>query len=260
MNWWRRPSASKGPLSVHCRYLVVVLLVLLAVRWVVTPLLRMGQAAQALERDVVAAPRMDEDGPREVRQAAHALNRMQQRIAANLTERTHFLAAVSHNLRTPITRMRLRLELLDCADLDSGKQKLRGDLSCMEGLIDSTLAFIQAREHQGPLQQIDLDALARSICQDRQELGQPVDIRGHIRAPVMGQPLSLRRALDNLIDNALRYAGSASLVLDEDEDLAQVCVEDRGPGMRPRSSSACASLLSAGTHHATRIRVATAWA
>jgi len=230
MNWWRRPSASKGPLSVHCRYLVVVLL---AVRWVVTPLLRMGQAAQALERDVVAAPRMDEDGPREVRQAAHALNRMQQRIAANLTERTHFLAAVSHDLRTPITRMRLRLELLDSADLDNGKQKLRGDLSCMEGLIDSTLAFIQAREHQGPLQQIDLDALARSICQDRQELGQPVDIRGHIRAPVMGQPLSLRRALDNLIDNALRYAGSASLVLDEDEDFAQVCVEDRGPGIAP---------------------------
>ena len=215
------------------RILVVVLLVLLAVRWVVTPLLRMGQAAQALERDVVAAPRMDEDGPREVRQAAHALNRMQQRIAANLTERTHFLAAVSHDLRTPITRMRLRLELLDSADLDSGKQKLRGDLSCMEGLIDSTLAFIQAREHQGPLQQIDLDALARSICQDRQELGQPVDIRGHIRAPVMGQPVSLRRALDNLIDNALRYAGSAGLVLDEDEDFAQICVEDRGPGIAP---------------------------
>lgn len=215
------------------RILVVVLLVLLAVRWVVTPLLRMGQAAQALERDVVAAPRMPEDGPREVRQAAHAINRMQQRIAANLQERTHFLAAVSHDLRTPITRMRLRLELLDSAQLDIGKQKLRGDLSCMEGLIDSTLAFIQAREHQGPLQPIDLDALARSICQDRQELGQPVDIRGQIRAPVMGQPVSLRRALDNLIDNALRYAGSASLVLDEDGDFAQVCVEDRGPGIAP---------------------------
>lgn len=213
------------------RILVVVLLVLLAVRWVVTPLLRMAQAAQALERDVIAAPRMPESGPREVRQAAQAINRMQQRIAANLQERTQFLAAVSHDLRTPITRMRLRLELLGSADLESSKQKLRGDLTCMESLIDSTLAFIQAREHQGPLQQIDLDALARSICQDRQELGQAVEVRGLIREPVMGQPLSLRRALDNLIDNALRYAGAACVVLDEDASHAQVCVEDRGPGI-----------------------------
>lgn len=213
------------------RILVVVLLVLLAVRWVVTPLLRMGQAAQALERDVVAAPRMPEDGPREVRQAAHAINRMQQRIVANLQERTQFLAAVSHDLRTPITRMRLRLELLDGRDLDSGKHKLRGDLACMESLIDSTLAFIKARAHQGPLQQIDLDALARSICLDRQELGQPVEIRGHIHDPVMGQPLNLRRALDNLIDNALRYAGSACVVLDEDAAHAYMGVEDSGPGI-----------------------------
>ncbi|MCS4293791.1 signal transduction histidine kinase [Comamonas sp. BIGb0152] len=213
------------------RILVVVLLVLLAVRWVVTPLLRMAQAAQALERDVVAAPRMPESGPREVRQAAHAINRMQQRIAANLQERTQFLAAVSHDLRTPITRMRLRLELLDSAELERSKRKLRGDLSCMEGLIDSTLALILAREHQGPLQQIDLDALARSICQDRQEVGQAVDIQGHIHEPVMGQPVSLRRALDNLIDNALRYAGSACVVLAEDATDAYLCVEDKGPGI-----------------------------
>lgn len=215
------------------RVLVVVLLVLLAVRWVVDPLLRMARAAQTLEQDVMGAPAMQEQGPREARQAAQAFNRMQERIAASLRERTRFLAAVSHDLRTPITRMRLRLELLDAASLDSARHKLRADLANMESLIDSTLAYIKAREHPGPRQQIDLDALVRSLCLDLQELGHPVEVQGRIAHPIEGYALGLRRAVENLIDNALRYGLRATVVLGEDGDGATVCVQDEGPGIAP---------------------------
>lgn len=213
------------------RVVVVVLLVLLAVRWVVDPLLRMARAAQTLEQDVMGAPAMQEHGPREARQAAQAFNRMQQRIAASLRERTRFLAAVSHDLRTPITRMRLRLEMLDAASLDSARHKLRADLADMESLVDSTLAYIQAREHRGPLQRIDLDALVRSICLDLQELGRPVEVQGRIGQPIEGDSLGLRRALQNLIDNALRYGQRATVVLGEDAAWATVSVQDEGPGI-----------------------------
>lgn len=216
------------------RILVVVILVLLAVRWVVAPLLRMAKAAQALEQDVVRAPAMPELGPREVRQAAHAFNRMQKRIATSMQERTRFLAAVSHDLRTPITRMRLRLELLDTMEPETVKDKLRADLASMETLIDSTLAYIKAREHRGLLQQIDLDSLARSICQDRQDLGQAVEVQGRIARPLQGDGLGLRRALDNLIDNALRYGkGRVTVVLGEDASCATIDVQDEGPGIAP---------------------------
>lgn len=215
------------------RVCVVVLLVLLAVRWVVDPLLRMARAAQALEQDVMGAPAMQEHGPREARQAAQAFNRMQQRIADSLRERTRFLAAVSHDLRTPITRMRLRLEMLDAGNLDGARDKLRADLASMESLIDSTLAYIKAREHQGPRQQIDLDALVRSICLDLQELGRPVDVQGRMVQPVEGYSLGLRRALENLIDNALRYGQRATVVLGGDAAWATVSVQDEGPGIAP---------------------------
>lgn len=215
------------------RVVVVVLLVLLAVRWVVDPLEHMARAAQTLERDVMGAPAMQEHGPREARQAAQAFNRMQERIAASLRERTRFLAAVSHDLRTPITRMRLRLEMLDAASLDSARHKLRADLADMESLVDSTLAYIKAREHQGPRQQIDLDALVHSICLDLQELGRPVEVQGRIGQPIEGHSLGLRRALENLIDNALRYGQRATVVLGGDASFATVSVQDEGPGIAP---------------------------
>lgn len=215
------------------RILVVVALVMLAVKWVVGPLARLARAAHSIERDVDAAPALAESGPREVRHAAQAFNRMRQRIAEHVADRTRFLAAVSHDLRSPITRMRLRLELLEGPELDEAKARLRGDLADMESLIDATLAFIQAGQRPGVTQRLDIDSLVRSACQDWQALGARLHLEGGIEGLVAGHGQSLRRALDNLVDNALRYAGHARVVLAVDAGHAEIRVLDEGPGIAP---------------------------
>ena len=218
------------------RVLVVVLLVLVAVRWAVAPLRRLSQAAQALERDVLHAAPMQESGPEEVRQAAQAFNRMHRRIVAHLEDRTRFLAAVSHDLRTPIARMRMRLALLEPEDLPAAHARLRADLASMERLTDDILAFIKAGQGQGPqvaLQQVDLDSLVRSICQDWQDLGRDVHCQGNAQGWVEGDSLALRRAVENLVDNALRYGQCARVHIVAAADQVQVLVDDDGPGIAP---------------------------
>lgn len=218
------------------RVLVVVALVLVAVRWAVAPLRRLSQAAQALERDVLRAAAMAESGPDEVRQAAQAFNRMHRRIVAHLEDRTRFLAAVSHDLRTPIARMRMRLALLDPEDLPTAHARLRDDLASMERLTNDILTFIKAGQGQGlqvALQQVDLDSLVRSICQDWQDLGRDVHCQGTAQGRVEGDSLALRRAVENLVDNALRYGQRARVQLRGDGNQVQVLVDDDGPGIAP---------------------------
>ncbi|WP_158615679.1 ATP-binding protein [Comamonas sp. BIGb0124] len=216
------------------RIAIVVVLVMLAVKWVVKPLAELARAAQAVERDVAGALPLAEQGPMEVRHAAQAFNRMQQHIAVHLAERTRFLAAVSHDLRSPIARMRLRLELLDAPEIEPVKAKLRSDLSSMESLIDSTLAFIQSGQRNGPSHRIDLDSWVRSACHDWQDLGARVEVSGGTGGgQIDGYPQGLRRVLDNLIDNALRYAGNARVELARVGSQAEISVVDDGPGIDP---------------------------
>lgn len=216
------------------RIAVVVALVVLAVRWVVEPLKRLSKAANALANSPMAAEPMHENGPQEVRNAAQAFNRMQQRITANMQERTRFLAAVSHDLRSPITRMRLRLELLDGAqNLAETKAKLRSDLLSMEEMLDATLRFIQAEQNKESFQAIDMDACVYSLCHDWRDLGRPVRVSGHSHCTVSGSALGLKRMLSNLLDNALQYGAQAHVSLAFDAARAEVvvCVQDNGAGL-----------------------------
>ncbi|WP_234369598.1 ATP-binding protein [Paracidovorax avenae] len=212
------------------RIAVVVAVALVAVRIAMRPLARMARAADALGRDLQSPP-LDTSGPREVRQAAQAFNAMQRRIADGVAERTRFLAAVSHDLRSPITRLRLRTEMLES---DALRAKFRADLQEMESMVSATLDVLRGAGTPGPRHSVDIDALVGSLVQDlRESTGQAIPVHGMARAPLPGYAQSLRRCLQNLLENALRYAGSVQVQIEDTARELAITVRDGGPGIAP---------------------------
>lgn len=210
------------------RSLVIVAVALIAVRLAMRPLQRLAAAAEALGRNLHSPP-MDARGPREVQQAAQAFNAMQQQINEGLAERTRFLAAVSHDLRSPITRLRLRAEMLEP---DALRAKFRKDLEEMEHMVASTLDMLTGAHASGPRQTMDIHALVHGVAQDMHEAsGLPVPVSGRALQPYTGYAQSLRRGLHNLVENALRYAGDAQLHIDDDGQQLRIHVRDHGPGI-----------------------------
>lgn len=205
----------------------IILVSLVAVRWVTRPLSRLSEAADALGRDIDRPP-LPETGPVEARQAAQAFNRMQARVRAQLAERARILTAVSHDLKTPITRLRLRLEMLDD---DTLKGKFGRDLEDMENLVNSTLDFMRGLEGREPVQPVDVLALIETIQADAEELGRQVNVSGRAFKPYPGRPRALRRCLENLVGNAVKYAGAAEIELEDGARQLVVRVLDRGPGI-----------------------------
>lgn len=208
--------------------LVLAGLAWLAVRLVTRPLARLAAAADQLGPDlqpVVVA----EAGPAEVVRAARAFNAMQQRIAGYLNERMQILAAISHDLQTPITRMRLRVDLMDdMPDAD----KFRQDLEAMRSLVHEGVNY--AKTLQGSdekVRRLDLDALLRSIVNDYADTGSPVTLEGAAGQPIRTRPHALRRILGNLIDNALKYGQRADVHLRLQAGHCYIDVCDTGPGI-----------------------------
>lgn len=206
-----------------------------AVRAATRPLNALADAADALGAAQAAVP-LAEDGPREVVRAAAAFNRMQQRIQAYLQERMQILAAVSHDLQTPITRLRLRADLLDDAPL---RDKLHADLAEMQSLVEEGIAYARAPQAvREPLQRVDLRALVESLAMDYADAGMPVRVLHAADGICDTRPQALRRLLCNLVDNALKFAGSAELAVEVGDKGAKgaegawrVRVLDRGPGI-----------------------------
>lgn len=206
----------------------VILVTLLAVRVATRPLSRLAQAAEALGEDLERPP-LAEEGPVEVRRAAVAFNWMQTRLRGLFAERTRILAAVSHDLQTPITRLRLRAELMDDEAL---RDKMLADLSSMQALVEEGLAY--AGSTAAPKEAVilaDLDALAASVVADYTDAGRAVSLIGRSGRAVRTRPQTLRRLLGNLVDNALKFGASAELVLDVAEALPVIAVRDHGPGI-----------------------------
>ena len=198
-----------------------------AVRRATAPLALFARAAERLGTDV-DAPALAEDGPREVRRAAAAFNEMQRRLGRFIRDRTQMLAAVSHDLRTPITRLRLRAEFVE--DVEQRKKMLT-DLEQMESMISATLAFARDDAAEEPRKPFDLGVLLQDLCEDAAEAGHVATYEGVPHFAYGGRPMSLKRAFANLIDNAIKYGGRAKVVLVAAGDSIAVVVEDEGPGI-----------------------------
>lgn len=209
------------------RLAAVVILSLIAVRWVTQPLSSLAIAAENLGENINRLP-LDESGPSEVSRAAHAFNRMQSRLANYLKDRARVLAAMSHDLKTPITRLRLRTELLDDPDL---RARFGKDLDEMESMVLTTLDFMRGIETGEQFQPIDVMALLESLQADYEETGHPVRIQGHATSTFVGKPRALKRCLNNLIENAVKYGKNATIIVQDEEAQLVLKVEDEGPGI-----------------------------
>ncbi|UVL42844.1 HAMP domain-containing histidine kinase [Pseudomonas sp. B21-040] len=200
----------------------------LAVRIAIRPLTRLAQAVDTLDPNAHPV-HLDEKGPTEVAHAAKAFNAMQARIAAYLKERMQLLAAISHDLQTPITRMKLRAEFMDDS---SEKDKLWNDLGEMEHLVREGVAY--ARSVHGATEEsrrTDLDSFLDSLVFDYQDMGKDVSLEGKSATVIDTRPHALRRVLVNLTDNALKFAGAAELWVESKNGNLSVKVMDRGPGI-----------------------------
>jgi signal transduction histidine kinase len=214
-------------LSLGILLVSVIVVSLLAVRWLTRPLGVLAQAADELGRNIHRAP-LPETGPTEVRQAAHAFNRMQASLVRYIADRERMLSAVSHDLKTPITRLRLRTEAL--AD-EALKVKFQRDLDDMEAMILATLDFMRSAADKEVVQALDINALIASLQSDFEEMGQSVKVIGEARAPYRGKALALKRALANLLDNAAKYGEDIEIVIEDDAARLAITVRDRGPGI-----------------------------
>jgi signal transduction histidine kinase len=213
--------------------------VLLAARLVTRPLATLTTAAARLGNDPQAPP-LPEDGPSELRRAAAAFNTMQRRLAAQtaerIAERVQILAAVSHDLQSPITRMRLRSELLPDDGPGGVRARLQSDLDEMQQLVESGLAYARsAHAALEPPRPVDVAALLDAIACDRADAAQQVTWAPAAPCVLPTRPDALRRIVGNLLDNALKFAGQAELALEHDEESGGllIAVRDRGPGIAP---------------------------
>jgi len=222
------------PLSPWLPLLLIGQLVLLfvctwlAVRTAIRPLTRLSHAVDNLDPNGEGI-RLDESGPTEVAFAAVAFNTMQQRISTYVKERMQLLAAISHDLQTPITRMKLRAEFMDDS---TEKDKLCNDLGEMEHLVREGVAY--ARSIHGATEEsrrTDLDSFLDSLVFDYQDMGKDVQLRGKSGIVIDTRPHALRRVLVNLTDNALKFAGAAELKVESKNGSLSVTVMDRGPGI-----------------------------
>ncbi len=205
----------------------VLVLALVAVRWVTGPLSALAKAAEALGGDIDRPP-LPETGPTEVVRAAKAFNTMQQRLQRFLSDRTRVLAAMSHDLKTPITRMRLRTEMLED---ETQRAKFAKDLQEMESMVAQALEYMRDTTRGEATQDIDAMALLESLQGDFADAGRPFEIRGRSQRSYRGRPLALRRCLTNLIDNALRYGQRAVVEIEDDAAQLTIRVLDDGPGL-----------------------------
>ena len=209
---------------------LAVLLVILAavIHLCVRPFRVFADAANDLGRDL-GRPPYPVKGPRELRAAITALNELQIRLRGYISERTRMLAAISHDLRSPITRLRLRAEFIED---DDTRDRFRADLVEMEALANETLELTRAMESAGFRKPVDMNALLEVVQSDAIVSRRRVTISGQAAKPIDGYSLSLKRCFANLVENALRYSdGDVDIVVTDDGHTLEVVVRDDGPGI-----------------------------
>jgi signal transduction histidine kinase len=196
-------------------------------RWIVAPIRALASAAERLGVDLTAPP-LAVRGPQELRATVQAVNRMQHRLQRFLEDRTQMLAAISHDLRAPLARLRLRVELVSDGEQ---QRKMFDDLDSMNAMIDSTLAFARDDTRQEPRKLVDLGVLIGDVCEDIADAGGKVSFSGQRGVNASCRPTLMRRAVANLVDNAVKYGGGASVQINRDLDRVVIIVDDDGPGI-----------------------------
>tara|TARA_R110000868_G_scaffold107438_1_gene293987 strand:+ start:9119 stop:10501 length:1383 start_codon:yes stop_codon:yes gene_type:complete len=199
----------------------------LAVYHINGPLRTFAGAARRLGTNINAPP-LPVKGPLELRAAITAFNDMQERLKRLISDRRQMLAAVSHDLRTPITLLRLRTEFVEN---DSEREKMLATLTDMEQMVESILRFVRDDAAHEEVQSVDLVALINAICDDISDLGGKAAFSGPDKLVYPCRPIVFKRALTNLIENAVKFGGSASVRLRDTGENIQISVEDEGPGM-----------------------------
>jgi len=225
-----RPPAAPWHLEVLIAGIVALLMTSAAAafiaRRVAWPLSQLAASASEAARGG-SATRVPEEGPDDVRRAAHAFNAMTDQVKRTLQSQRQLLSAVGHDLRTPITAMRITSEFIEDSDVRERMQKN------LEELQELTEAVLSAASGAGgeQMRKIDLAALVESLCTDMDELGEPVSWEVHDTAPINCRPNEIRRAVRNLIQNAVAYGTKAEVRLNAANGHYQVIVEDEGPGI-----------------------------
>lgn len=220
-------------LDISVRLGALTLAAWIAANWLSSPMKRLAAAAHDIGRNIggngagAPGPQLVEEGPLECREAARVFNRMQAQIRQQFDERDRFVAAVSHDLRTPLTRLRIRAESL----VDVRQQaQFRQDIREMDQMISATLDYLRGSATAEATVRLDVQALVESIVEDQQTCGHEVRCTGRA-APLAAQASALRRCLCNLVDNAVRYGGSADVRLIDTATDLRIEVRDHGPGI-----------------------------
>ncbi|CAG9266315.1 ATP-binding protein [Paraburkholderia unamae] len=199
----------------------------LAARYLSRPFRTLARGAADIARNIDAPP-LAEVGPSEARSAARLCNQMQAAIRQQLNERGRFLAAVSHDMRTPLTRMKLRL---GAAQRSALHDQLLDDVEEMTILVDATLSFLRNEEVVETYGKLDINALVRAVAEDAIERGERVEVEGAVSGVVYAQPLAMKRCLTNLVSNAVRYGEQAQITVRDSGSGVEIRVADRGPGI-----------------------------
>jgi signal transduction histidine kinase len=224
------PSSAPGLvviLQIAASGLLIVAMSLWAVRRLTQPLAMLAGAAEQLGRNVNAAP-LPVTGSREMRQAAQVFNAMQDRIRRFVGGRIELIAAISHDLRTPLTRLRLRAELMDNEET---RNKMKSDLAEMEQMIEATLLFAREEGNQEARMPVDLVSLVESVCDGLPNVKVRCDASVGNRLVYECQPLALRRCIGNLVSNAVKYGRRADVILSAAPDAVLITVDDEGEGI-----------------------------
>jgi len=225
---WQRPFWT-GPWMTTLLFAVIsfTLLGLWAARALTAPLSSFAKAAESFSLNGAAAP-LPERGPEEIRSVAKALNRMRERITTLIDDRTKMLAAISHDLRTPITRMRLRSEFIED---DAHRSRMLGDLDQMRSMLESVLSFLRNDRKLESMTLVDVATTLQLITDQFADMGHKVAYDGPEHAMATVRPDDLHRSVTNLVENAARFGAEATIRLRVSPDTVTIEVEDDGPGI-----------------------------
>jgi len=233
-DWRAPPTGPVGFIGIPLVFVLVIVSVFVtvlsvyAVRWVIAPLSSFALAARSFGRSPNADYVLKEEGPREIVLVAQALNEMRARIRSIVERRTSMLAAIGHDLRTPLTRLRLHAERVECA---ATRDSMVREIVAIDNMLSDTLTYLKDDAHEEPDISVDLPSLLQTICSEFSDLGYRVSYCGIDHVSYLCRPKSLRRAVTNLVENGIRHGSQVLVSLSSERSDFCIEVIDDGPGM-----------------------------